>query len=515
MEEASVSNKAFNFTAYFGQSAGSAQSSEGTSFSAFATSLVTYVVLAGVQLAAFLIFRGYGVKWSKRFYAPRTYLVTRSRQVQELPRGLVLWARVFLSHLDDEIVSNKCGLDAFFFLRYLKMLAVVFCAIVIVFPVLIPINITGGGLARGLDRLAFANVANFNNKRLWAQLVIAWLFFLWVLYTISYEMRYYVKKRQIYLTSHQHRMTASATTVLINTIPPNLMDVRKLRRIFSGFPGGVKYVWLNRDFSKLTDLVNERNGIAEQLESAENELIRLAHQEVEKTREKAEKKKGSKHRNMDVKAEALGRNDDSNIHAAAKWKLYLDSEQRPSHRLPLASWIPFALPLIGHKVDTIDWCRLKLSILNPKIEQERLQNSKYKLINSAFIQFHTQSAAHMAVQTVIHYSIVQLAPREIEVAPQSIIWWNLRIKWWERTLRYLVVVASVTAMIVLWAIPVAFVGLVSQVKYLASTVSWLGWLNNLPGVILGIITGVLPSAAVAGLTALLPVLLRRKHALLS
>lgn len=56
--------------------------------------------------------------------------------------------------------------------------------------------------------------------------------------------------------------------------------------------------------------------------------------------------------------------------------------------------------------------------------------------------------------------------------------------------------------------PVAFVGLISNVNYLASRFSWLAWILDTPKVILGVITGLLPSVLLAVLMALVPIVCR-------
>lgn len=55
---------------------------------------------------------------------------------------------------------------------------------------------------------------------------------------------------------------------------------------------------------------------------------------------------------------------------------------------------------------------------------------------------------------------------------------------------------------------VAFVGLVSQINYLTEQFPWLAWINDIPGVILGVITGLLPVVMLAILMALVPIVFR-------
>jgi len=85
----------------------------------------------------------------------------------------------------------------------------------------------------------------------------------------------------------------------------------------------------------------------------------------------------------------------------------------------------------------------------------------------------------------------------------------LKITWWHKVIRRLAVVGFITALIVFWAIPVALVGIISNIQYL-ETVSFLTWLQKIPTVIMGVVSGLLPSVALAILMSLVPVIMRRK-----
>lgn len=189
------------------------------------------------------------------------------------------------------------------------------------------------------------------------------------------------------------------------------------------------------------------------------------------------------------------------------WKEYLKESDRETMRLPVAKWM-FSLPLIGKKVDKIDYCRKELARLNLEIEQDQREPEKFPLMNSAFIQFNNQVAAHMACQSVSHHTPSQMAPRIVEISPDDVIWDNMSIKWWESYLRTGGVLITIGALIIGWAFPVTFTGLLSQVHYLASTFKWLSWLNKLPSAVISIIQGILPQALLALLLFLLPIILR-------
>lgn len=216
--------------------------------------------------------------------------------------------RTLWAYSDREVIK-KCGLDAYFFLRYLKTLLIIFLPICcIVMPILIPINYIGGqgqnidatgnassnNETTGLDTLAWSNVSKRETSRYGAHLLMGILVVIWVCSVFFFELRVYIKVRQDYLTSAEYRLRASATTVLVNGIPEKWLTEEALRGLFDVFPGGIRNVWINRDMSKLLDKVHERSKVHMKLESAETDLIKAAKKAQLKkaaAEEKAERKK--------------------------------------------------------------------------------------------------------------------------------------------------------------------------------------------------------------------------------
>lgn len=101
-----------------------------------------------------------------------------------------------------------------------------------------------------------------------------------------------------------------------------------------------------------------------------------------------------------------------------------------------------------------------------------------------------------------------MAPRYIGLEPTQVIWSNLRIKWWERTIRYTGTVALVIALIIFWAIPTAVVGAISNIDNLTNMVPFLKFIEHVPPWIKGVITGLLPSVLMAVLMAMVPIFFR-------
>ena len=613
----------------------------------------------------------------------------------------------------------------------------------IILPILLPLNAIGGRGSHyaegenylnatnvtGLNQLAWGNVAPTHTDRYWAHWLLALALIAWVCYVAFDELRGYIRMRQAYMTSPQHRLRASATTVLVCSIPRKWCTVEALDGLYDVFPGGIRNIWINRNFDELQDKVQRRDKLARTLEAAETALIQKCWKANAKKSAEAEKKAGKSltkeekrlktaaedekaartahgdgltsgdpHQVRHTVQEATGGADDeastleeittedahekavipipilgsriqavtqgfgkfgrgikgglkildkgvSNVidttngfeasevgrghstdshdrlhhgrqprhfgaagpaqyggpneaqsslpdrplpnspftgedewqrsHASnrpdndrqplgqpsptstvgptqatqnqksgklgamkkavglgpdnkeaveypaaydetfetdgenAMWKNFIEAKDRDTMRLPIFGWQwMISLPFVGEKVDTIYYCRKEVARLSLEIEDDQAHPERFPLMNSAFVQFNHQVAAHMACQSLSHHIPKQMAPRIVEIDPNDVIWDNMSIPWWQSYIRTSAVFTIVAGMIILWIFPVVFTASLSQITAVANEYSWLHWLLRAPTVILNIIQGVLPAALLAILMFLLPVTLR-------
>lgn len=709
----------------------------GQSASAFAASLVTSIIIFSIEAILFILIKDRFT----RIYQPRTYLVPAKERTNPADAGWWKWIKPVLSTSNSEFI-NKCGLDAYFFLRYLRTLLKIFVPLAcVILPILLPINSIGGrgdqynshqnttlgNNVTGLDQLAWGNVASNHTQRYWAHFILAVFVVFYTCYVFFDELRGYIRMRQAYLTSPQHRLRASATTVLVGSIPHKWCTTEALDGLYDVFPGGIRNIWINRNLDDLTEKIKQRDKMAKALEEAETELIKKCWKSNEKGNVKEAKKQGARasprqkkdevaaedtkvaqnvqeghgvsagnphqiHHTVDdaVNNDAPSYSSDEEDNAQSKerskipipilgegieglarginkvskgllggikhvekdandvmdtsngyippvqessasnakptlsvsspdnenkptsgvqptkpalntskydkphvdaspqsqesdwdrgrqmghqedddsyplgqtgavslppdgkpekdkstfkmllskiglggddkepidypkaidddfdtdgedavWRKYIQEKDRETMRLPIFGWQwMFALPLVGQKVDKIYYCRKEVARLNLEIEDDQAHPERYPLMNSAFVQFNHQVAAHMACQAVSHHLPKQMAPRLVEISPNDVIWDNMSIPWWSRYIRTFLVLTIVTGMIILWAIPVAFTGALSQLHSLAGQYKWLNWLLRAPDTILSIIQGVAPAAFLALLMFLLPLILR-------
>jgi hypothetical protein len=376
---------------------------------------------------------------------------------------------------------------------------IMFVGCCITMPILFPINITGGNGGEQLDMLSMSNVnkTNPNGYRFFAHAGVAWLFFGFILFLVTRETIFYINLRQAFLLSPMYANRISARTVLFTSVPKPYLDEAVLRKTFGD---AVRRVWITADTKVVDELVEERDTVAHRLEGAEVKLIRLANAE----RLKALKQGASSNEEDPLSAgDRAGEAEAAESGSlAARW---VPMKKRPTHKLG-------KFGLIGKKVDTIDWCRARLETLIPEVEaaQASYRAGETAPVGAVFIEFSHQSDAQAAFQTLSHHQALHMSPRFIGVQPKEIVWKTLKISWWQRVIRNFLVLGFITALIVFWAIPVAAVGLVSNVSYL-ETISFLTWLKKIPTVIMGVVSGLLPSVALSILMSLVPIIMRGKY----
>ncbi|OCF40137.1 hypothetical protein I317_06026, partial [Kwoniella heveanensis CBS 569] len=511
------------------------------STSSFVTSLAVNSAVAGGELVAFIIFR----RWIKAIYEPRTYIPPKDDQAPVLGRNLFvpLW-RIIMA--DPEEILHKNGVDPYVFVRFLIMMSKAMIPIwLLSWLILLPVDGAKSTVSNkeGLDRFTFGNVAKDKQSRYWAHLILDWVFISWILWLIWGEMKHWLVVRQNHLIKPSHSQLAQANTVLVTGIPKHYLDEEKLEQLFSHLPGGVKRIWLNRNLKEMPDLHDRRVFATKKLESAQVDLIKFARKwklQNEKKVEKLEHKKkptnpsdgatlhagGGYTGNQDPES---GNSDSSSppfpsIEDLGRADQLVPRNKRPTYRIK-PKWAPFGLGFlgIGQKVDAIDWARKEIAYCSAELEKSREQLRKdidsvgtssdyYPPLNSAFIHFNQQIAAHMAAQCLVHNQPYTMATRYTEQSPRNVIWRNLSMNPYELKVRQALSYAATVGLIIAWATPVAFIGALSNIKTLTDTFHWLAWINGDSfgkKLLQGVISGILPPVLLAVLMLVLPIILRQ------
>ncbi|QSZ31910.1 hypothetical protein DSL72_001479 [Monilinia vaccinii-corymbosi] len=361
------------------------------------------------------------------------------------------------------------------------------------FSVLFPVDATGGGGQQQLDILSFSNIADEKMERYYAHAVIAWIFLCFVTFMITRETIFCINVRHNYMIAPVNAGKISSKTVLFTFIPEQYMVGAAFREVLG--ENNVTRVWMAKDCEELTKKVEERDANAIKLENAEIKLIKAA---IDR-RLKWAKKIANAERKRKPRPERS--RTDVETALASEW---MKRKDRPTHRIG-------RMPLTGEKVDTIEWCRDELRRLLKEIETRQNaicdDQADGMRIPAAFVEFENQAKANRAYQAWSARKHPKLHPRAIAVTPNEIIWENLGISRTQRILRVIATATFLTAMIIFWAIPIAVVGSISNINYLTA-VPFLSFINRISPVIVGIVTGLLPSVALSLLMALVPVVCR-------
>lgn len=359
-------------------------------------------------------------------------------------------------------------------------------------PVLLPIHATGGGHAKELDALNFGNVTN--PRSFYAHVVMSALFFAFVFYMVIRESIFYASLRQAYLLSPLAANRLSSRTVLFMSVPKSYLSKHKLEEVFG--QDIVQRIWIVPRSSKLNRLAGKRDRLAFRLEYFETKLVK----EANMARIRYMQKNARHLQSQPSDLEAIQVDQDNFV---------LDPTSSP--------WAPEVRrprTYVRGKglVDAIGHYRACLEGLIPRIArlQRRCQLNKTKCVSAAFIEFKTQGDAQLAYQSLAHYQPFAMSPRYIGIPPQQILWHSLKQSWLQRVIRKFVIQGAIATLIIFWSIPSAFIGTISNIDYLAETVPFLHFVENLPGVIKTIISGVLPAAALALLMSAVPAILQCK-----
>ena len=388
----------------------------------------------------------------------------------------------------DQAVIDECGLDAYLFLRFLKTMLRMYGAWAIsVMPCLISLNVRAGSAPSeihlgGLDRWNWGNVSGDNVTYYWAHFCCAWVVVISMCGLLLIEMRAFILLR--------HRQLSAAGPVqeqliLISDIPTEWRAQEKLKKLYGPLPG-LRFIWINRCLDQPRRLVSRRADTVEALEMA---LTRL----IQKCTRSAIKKSPAKR----VSPRAAGR----------QWQKFLDQSDRETLRtaLPRTSWFQISFK----RVDKIAYHQRALADLSRQIHQSFNDWDRLPATSSAILVFADRFTAQAAVQFIRSPHAYLFKPTLLDTQDLGgILWQNLGHGWCWRYLRTTSVFAAMTGLILVWVVPVAVAGSMSQLSYLRYYFTWASRIDSLPSWALGVIQGVAPPALSASLMAVFPLLLR-------
>ncbi|QLL34362.1 hypothetical protein HG536_0G02210 [Torulaspora globosa] len=454
-----------------------------SSTSAFVSTLIFSGILGLIFLLVFVLLR----PKKRRVYEPRTLTdlqtISEEQRVERVPDGWFSWVPYLLNQPHSYLMQHA-GVDGYFFLRFVGMVAslsIVTCFIL--FPILLPVNATDGRDYSGFELLSFANVTNKN--RFYAHVFLSWIFFGLVIYVIYRELYYYVVVRHAVQTSPLYDGLLSSRTVIMTELSDTFSHPGELER---RFPEATK-IFFALDHTQLQKYCKDR---AETVARYEKTLNKILNKAV----------------GMNLKAARKGKLDElyhNGSEAQDSLETYVPTNKRPTQRLGKVK-----LPYLSKKVDVIHYSQDHIAELNEKIHDEQRDWDQKATRPTVFMEFGTQLEAQRCFQSL--ESVMgksAFGKRFIGVAPEDVNWDNVSFTKNKRRSKRAVANTLLTLMIIYWAIPVAVVGCISNVNFLANKVFFLHWINNIPSVILGLVTGVVPALALSILMSLVPPFIKK------
>eukprot|EP00897_Mesotaenium_endlicherianum_P000463 jgi/Mesen1/10417/ME000818S09896 len=280
--------------------------------------------------------------------------------------------------------------------------------------------------------------------RLWAHVVMAYLFSAWTWWLLHREYRAVTRLRLNFLADQRRK--PDQFTVLTRNVPPHPVE----------------------DVSQHVDHffhVNHRDHyLLHQVVYNANKLDRMVH-----------RKKWTVNR-LTALSLRLERKPD---------------KPRPTHKT--GRW-----GLWGPRVDSITFFEKQLEDLN--------QKDKKAIMPAAFVSFRTRWGAAVAAQTQ-QTSNSATWRTDWAPEPRDVVWSNLPIKYVELSGRRALVTAAVFGLVFFYMIPVSFVQSLADLSSLQKTLPWLKPLTDAK-IVKGFLQGFLPGLALKLFLLVLPAVLR-------
>ena len=439
------------------------------STSSVVTTLVVNLVLAGCFFVAFLLLR---VKF-KRIYSPRAdfSFVPDDKKVKPLPKDPFRWIYILLTMKNHEII-DKTGIDGYLFLRYLWIMATIFLGGCLTLVILFPVDATSGGGEVGFDKISIADIND--PSRYYAHIFVGWVFYGAVVFVLFRELYFCNSLRAAALSSPKYALKRSSRTIMFRFVPDSLLDTKQVFKLYNG----VKRIYLSRYSRQLVSKVILRDNLVTGLETSQTKLISKAVKSYNKEVAKA-KKKGT------------------TIEVTDDIYRWVPDKKRPKKG-----------SLFSKKEDLIEYYRKEIPRLDKEVRSLQKKYASFPPRNTVFVEFEDQYMAQLAYQTISCHNPMNMSGGYIGIEPGDVVWPNLRLFWWESIARKIIALVFVALTIIFWAVPVAFIGVITNITFLTNKIHWLKWIMKIPAVIRGVITGLAPSILLTLLNTLLPIFIR-------
>ncbi|GAB5353223.1 hypothetical protein AAMO2058_000019100 [Amorphochlora amoebiformis] len=333
--------------------------------------------------------------------------------------GIFHWLPGTLSISEDEVLK-KSGMDAAVYLRFVRMcVTATFILTILSLLLLVPVFGTGENELTGIESISLSNV-NQKSDRLWAPAILMWIFTGIVCWLVHVN---YLQVQQMRFKAMRTGGKIAHYTVMITQIPDHFDTEAKIRDFMEPqYPDSISHVEPVHDLSVLDTKIKE-------LQSGEVALMKV------KTK----------------------------------------SETRSLEDGPLMTRNKCG-GCCGDEVEAVKYYTEKVENLKKEIGE--LKEGKF--CNAAFVTFKSLAVAVKASSTNIH-------PHETWVVtnatnPKDVLWENLCYApdARERDARQLSMNSTIAALVVFWAVPMAFGGALANLQQLGEDYEFLSGIESLP-----------------------------------
>ncbi|XVF21817.1 hypothetical protein REPUB_Repub12eG0122500 [Reevesia pubescens] len=367
------------------------------------------------------------------------------------------WMRAALRMPEPELIDHA-GLDSVVYIRiYLLGLKIIVPLAVLAFLVLVPVNWTGETLEHSrnltfsdIDKLSISNVPD-GSKRLWAHIVMSYVFALWTFYVLYSEYKTVAAMRLRYLASENRR--PDQFTVLVKNVPPDPDES------------------VSEHVEHFFCVNHPENYLTHQVVYNTNKLATLV-----------EKKKSLKN----------------------WYTYYLNKYERTSKRPATKTGLG---GLFGTKVDAIDYYSSEIEKLSEAeaAERDKVMSDPKAIVPAAFVSFKSRWAAAVCAQTQLCRNptiwLTEWAPE-----PRDVYWNNLSIPYFELSVRRLLMAVALFFLIFFFMIPIAFVQSLANIEGIEKVFPFLKPLIEMKS-FKSVIQGFLPGIVLKIFLILLPTIL--------
>ncbi|CAO2835157.1 unnamed protein product [Amaranthus hypochondriacus] len=432
-------------------------------FSSFLTSLGTSFIIFVILM---LLFSWLSRKPGNEFIYYPNRIVKGLDPYTRTTRNPVSWIKEAVTSTEDDIISLSGVDSAAYFVFLSTALTMLVCSGIVLLPTLLPVavtdhsvhstNTTSNGTFSELDKYSMGHIEE-SSPRLWA--------FLGALYWVSLVTYFLLWKAYKHVTEIRatalmsSEVKAEQFAVLVRDIPtPKNGETRK-EQVDSYF----REIYPDTFYKSLIVTDNKKvNKIWEELEGYRKKLMQAE--------------------TIYEKSKPIGSNE----------------ELRPTNRTGF-------LGLCGKKVDTIDYCKEKISKLESKLESEQKVTLRDRQLSSAFIFFTSRVTATAAGQS-LHARLVDTWTVMNAPEPRELIWSNLSLNYYTREVRKYIVYFIVALAIFFYLIPIGFISALTTLGNLTKLLPFIKPVVEIVP-IRTVLEAYLPQIALIVFLALLPTML--------